>query len=212
MTGTELKTLATTFLGGSTPDDDFFYPYINMVKNLFESSRDWMILRTFDNSITFTASDDYTSTKSLPSRFLRVYTSYDSRNNEQPGVYIVESNGSKVPLKPISFADRYNYKDVDGYYYIDLKNSKIGRTGTKAGTLHLFFLQGTVDIDADIEWSFPEFIHPYLPYLLAMDYKGGIDWDTVNANQVPYNQVRINQILSAANMWDSRLQLAELGV
>lgn len=212
MTGSELKTLSTIFLGGNSLDDDFFYTYINAIKNMFEVSRDWVILRNFDNSITFTASDDYTSTKSLPSRFLRTYAPYNSRNNEQTGVYIVDSNGSKMPLKPIAFADRYNYKDTDGYYYLDMKNSKIGRTGSKAGTLHLFFLQGTSDISESSTWEFPEFVHPYLPYLIAMDHKGGIDWDTVNANQVPYNQTRINQILSTANMWDSRLQLAELGV
>lgn len=212
MTGDQLYTINTQLLSGATVDEDLFYQFLNMYKDMLESSRDWMILRTFDSSITFSSSDDYTSTKTLPARFLRTYTFYNSRGEEQPGVYIIDSAGNKQPLKPIKFEERFAYKDIEGFYYVDVKNSKIGRTGLLAGTLHLFFLQGSADIDTDSTWAFPSFAHPLLPIKVAIDQKGGIDWDTVNANQVPYNANTIKQIESALNMWDARLQQAELGI
>lgn len=202
----------TLFLGGQSIDSVLFFQLLNMKKNLLEAKRDWMILRDFDSTLTFTAADDYTGSKSLPARFLRVYTPYDARQEEQTGVYIVDSAGNRNPLKPIPFARRFEYKDTNGYFYIDVKNSKIGRTGTLAGTLHLFFLKGTADIEAGTTWEFPTFSHPLLAYEVAIEQKGGIDWDRVNANQVPYNKNTSNEIMSGLNMWDSRLQQTELGV
>ncbi len=212
MNGEELKTLNTGFLSGTEMEETLFYQLLNMVKDMFEASRDWMILRSFDSTITFTASDDYTGTKTLPSRFLRVYTPVDGSTGEQTGVYIVDSSGRKNALKPIKFASRFDYKDVDGYYYLDIKNNKIGRTGTLEGTLHLFFLQGTAEIEATTTWEFPTWVHPRLAVDVAIMHKGGIDWDTVNANQVPYNQKLISDIESRVIQWDTNLQLSELGV
>lgn len=212
MTGAQLKTICTIFLGGVSLDETFFYQLINMHKDLLEMKRDWMILRNFDNSITFSSSDDYTSTKSLPTRFLRIYAPYDANSRNQTGVYIVDSTGSKTPLKPIPFARRYDYKDVDGYFYIDIANNKIGRTGTTAGTLHIFYLKGSPEITSSVEWNFPSFSHPILAYEVAIEQKGGIDWDRVNANQVPFNKETVKSINSGLALWDARLQQAELGV
>ena len=212
MDGTALYTLTTQLLSGQTIDETLFYQLVNMKKDMLESSRDWMILRSFDSSVSFSSSDTYTSTKSLPARFLRVYNPFDDRGREQPGVYIVDSAGNKHPLKPIAFAKRFDYKDTDGYYYLDIKNSTIGRTGTLAGTLHLFFIQGTVDIDSDGTWEFPAYSHPLLAYEVAIEQKGGIDWDTINANQVPFNRATVQDIVSQLTMWDARLQQSELGV
>lgn len=214
MTGAQLKILNTEFLGGIDLDSTLFYQLLNMKKNMIEMSRDWVILRSFDSSITFTASDTYTSTKTLPSRFLRVYSPYDANTNEQTGVYIVDSNSNKLALKPIAFARRFDYKDVEGYYYLDIKNSKIGRTGSTAGTLHLFFLQGTEDFTTagTEEWTFPSFAHPLLAIEVAIENKGGIDWDRINASQIPYNKSTTNEIRGQLALWDARLQQSELGV
>lgn len=219
MTGSAIRAVNTNLLSGNAIDVELFYQLLNLKKNMLEMSRDWMILRTFDSSITFSASDDYTSTKSLPSRFLRVYNPFSDNRQEQTGVYIVDSAGNKNALKPIKFAERYNYKDTDGFYYLDIKNNKIGRTGTLTGTLHLFFLQGTADFsieDEDTEfttaWPFPGFAQFLLPYEIAIEQKGGIDWDRVNASQIPFNRDTVTKIMADLAMWDARLQQAELGV
>lgn len=213
MNGADLYTLNTKLLGGRSIDQDMFYQLVNMQKNLREMSRDWMKLRTEDTTIIFSSSDTYTSTKPLPTRFLRTYSFYDQYGN-LAGPFIINSNGSKIPLKPIKFEQRYDYKDTPGYYYIDVKNSTIGRTGSTVGTLHLFFLQGTPDIDADSPWGLPpaDSYGALLAYDVAVEQKGGIDWDTVNANQVPFNQRKINQLEANLATWDARLQQAELGV
>ena len=212
MNGGELYILTTEFLGGTSLDEILFYQILNMKKDVLEMERDWMILRTFDSTITFTSSDDYTSTKTLPDRFLRVYTPFDDMTKAQTGVYIVDSSGNKIPLKPIAFARRFDFKDVEGYYYLDIKNRKIGRTGTTAGTLHIFFLQGTAEITESSTWEFPTWAHPLLAYFIAIEQKGGIDWDTINANQVPYNNKSLGMIERNLNMWDARLQQSELGI
>jgi len=212
MNGETLYDLTTAFLSGQTIDETLFYQLLNMEKNMVETERDWMILRSFDSTITFSSSDDYTGTKSLPARFLRIYNPYSDAAKEQTGVYIVDSAGNKNALNPIKFADRFAYKDTDGYFYLDIKNSKIGRTGTLAGTLHLFFLQGTEDMADSVTWTFPSFAHPLLAYRVAVTQKGGIDWDTVNANQTPFNEKDIQRIVSRLALWDARLQQSELGV
>lgn len=211
MTGAEQFALATE-LNGSVPiDETLFYQLLNMKKGQREMARDWVVLRTFDNSITFTSADDYEDTKTLPARFLRVY-SPTSRDGVKPGIFIVDSAGSPHPLTTIPFVDRYAHKDVDGYCYFDIKNGKVGRTGTLAGTLHLYFLQGTEDIASGSTWSFPSYAHPLLAYDVVISHKGGIDWDTVNANQVPFNAADVRQLEQSLNMWDAQLQQAELGV
>ncbi len=143
---------------------------------------------------------------------MRIYQNIDPDTGEQAGVYIVDSSGNKNALRPIKFVDRFKYKDTDGYYYIDIKNSKIGRTGTLAGILHLFYIEGTAPITSSSTWEFPSYAHPLLSIGVAIMQKGGIDWDTVNANQVPYNQGIINNIESSLAMWDAQLQQGELGV
>lgn len=207
LTYDELNTLTTELLGGQNLGETLFSQLLNMAKNRRESSRDWVILRSFDSSISFSSSDEYDDTQTLPARFLRVY----SADPSESGVFLV--NGSeRTPLSPIPFVQRYNYKDTDGYYYIDHKNNKIGRTGTKSGTLHLYFLQGSEDIADGTSWTFPDFAHPLLAFDVAVIHKGGIDWDTVNANQVPYNRLTIRELESQLAMWDARLQQQELGV
>ncbi len=213
MDGATLYTLNTNLLGGNAIDEDLFYQLLNMAKNQREMMRDWMKLRYIDSSISFASSDDYTSTKSLPARFLRTYTFTDQRG-ELRGPYIVTSAGSKVELQPIKFAERYDDKDTEGYYYIDVAAGKIGRTGTTAGTLYLPYLKGTADIDSGTSWGLPpaDGFGALLAYDVAIEQKGGIDWDTVNANQVPYNRSKMMQLDSNMATWDARLQQAELGV
>lgn len=185
-----------------------FDTLLQSAKNGREMSRDWMVLRTEDSSITFTTSDTYLSTKTLPTRFLRVYKT----DPEDSGVFLVNAAGGMTQLSPIPFNKRFQYKDTGGYFYIDVKNGAIGRTGGDAGTLHIFYLEGTDDLSDTLEWSFPEFAHPLLAYDMAVIQKGGIDWDTVNAAQIPYNQAAIRKIEADLAMWDSRLQQAEIGV
>jgi hypothetical protein len=208
MTGEQLYTLATTFNGGDQMDETVFYQLLNMQKDMREMSRDWMKLRAIDTSKSFASSDDYTSTKALPARFLRPY----NIDPTDSGVSIVTSEGNKIPLQPIALAKRYDYRNSDGYFYLDLANNAIGRTGSLAGTLHLAYLQGTEDLDDEGEWSFPSFAHPLLAFDVVMMNKGQIDWDTVNQSQLPYSEATIRTLESQLAMWDARLQQAELGV
>lgn len=213
MTKAELYTLTTNFLGGVAMDADVFTVLLNMKKGQREMSRDWVVLRSHDASNTFSTSDTYETTKALPERFLRIYSPYDAQAGAQTGVFIVDESGNKHPLNPVPFAKRFDVKDTDGYYYVDLKNSAIGRTGTLAGTLHLYFLQGSEDLEDDEdEWVFPSYAHALLAYDIAIEHKGGIDWDTVNANQVPFNAMTARSLESSLANWDARLQQAELGV
>jgi hypothetical protein len=213
MNGSELYTLNTSLLGGNAIDEDLFYQLLNMAKDQREMMRDWMKLRTEDTTITFASSDTYLSTKTLPDRFLRTYSFYDYKG-EFNGPFIITTGGSKVPLLPIKFEERYDYKDIDGYYYIDVKNSTIGRTGTTAGTLHLFFLQGTVDIASGTTWTLPPTngYSALLAYDVAIEQKGGIDWDRINASQIPYNERKMKQLEVNLSTWDARLQQQELAL
>lgn len=213
MNGAELYALSTAFLGDNPMDEDIFYQLINLEKARREMMRDWVKLRAIDTSITFTSANDYTAGKTLPTGFLRTYTFTDSEGNLR-GPRIIRSDGSYIDLKPIKLAERYDYKDIEGYYYIDHKNGTIGRTGTTAGTLHLPYLKASDDIDAENGWTMPfsENFGVILVRDVVISQKGEIDWDRVNASQIPYSASKITQLESALNMWDARLQQAEIGV
>lgn len=212
MTGTDMQTFETDLLGGAAIGDTLFYVLANMQKGLIEASRDWMILRAFDNSQSFSTSDDYQTTKPLPANFSRTYSPYDAMSGQQPAVFLVDSSGFKYALNPIPFASRYDKKDVDGFYYLDMLNNAIGRTGSQAGTLHLYFIQNTADLDAGRTWEFPVWAHPLIPLNVAVSYKGGIDYDLVNASQTSFNRADAQAIVSRLAFWDAQLQQQELGV
>lgn len=211
MTKTQIYTLLTSILGGNALDTTLFDTLLEMSKNTRESERDWMVLRTLDSTITFTAADTYATTKTLPSRFLRIYRP-TWQNQNDTGVYLVDANGGRQVLQPISLAQRYEYKDTTGFYYLDHKNGAIGRTGTNAGTLHLNFIQGTDVISDTLEWVFPSYASTLLAFDIAIMQKGGIDWDVVASFSVPYNQQTIKTLESNLALWDARLQQQEIGV
>ncbi len=214
MTAEELRTLNTNFLGGKELDVDLFYQLANAEKNRREMMRDWMMLRTLDTSNSFSGSDTYLSTKTLPDRFLKIPLIFDRDTGKNCAVQLIGSDGAQTFLQPIRKDQAYQRRNDDGYYYIDIKNGTISRTGTRAGTLYLNFIQGTVDFDDNSAsiWDFPDFADVLIAYDVAIQQKGGIDWDTVNANQVPYNQRMIDRAWMSLCTWDAQLQQAELGV
>lgn len=213
MDGATLYTLNTSILGGRPLDETVFYQFLNMAKNTRELSRDWMKLRVVDHSITFSSSDAYDSTKTLPDRFLKQY-SYRDQMGALKGPFIVTADGSKVELQPIKLEEAYDFRNLEGYYYIDYAAGKIGRTGSTAGTLYLPYIRGTEDIASGTSWTMPptDTFGILLAFDVAILQKGGIDWDTVNANQVPYNRQTIRDLESRLALWDAQLQQAQLGV
>jgi len=207
MTRDEIYTLATSLNGGDQMDDELFDSLLAMAKDTREMERDWMKLRTVDRTITFASADTYLTTKSLPERFLRTYTidPYDS------GVFIVDSEGAKHPLTQISLEEAYDHRTTEGYFYLDLANDAICRTGSLAGTMHMHFLKGSGAIEGDTEWSFPSFAHPLLAFDIITINKGQIDWDTINQSQVQFTFATIRKLEGRLAMWDARLQQAALG-
>lgn len=207
MNGSVLYTLCTQFLGGNAMDEDLFYQLLNQAKNQREMMRDWMKLRVYDTSITFSSSDTYLTGKTLPARFLRTYGFAPNS-----GVFLVTSDGAKQDLTPISMSERYDKRNDEGYYYIDHANGTISRTGSIAGTLHLNYLRSTEDITSSTSWALSSIGGPLLVYDVVIEMKGGIDWDRVNASQIPYNQRKLNQLDMNMATEDARLQQIEAGV
>ena len=207
MNGATLYTLSTSLLGGNAMDETLFYQLLNQAKNQREIMRDWVKLRNYDTSITFSSSDTYLTGKTLPTRFLRTYGFYPDS-----GAFIVTSDGAKLPLSPISMSERYDKRNDEGYYYIDHTNGTISRTGSTAGTLHLNYLKGSADIDESTSWALSQLGGPLLVYDVVIEMKGGIDWDRINASQIPYNQRKLLQLEMNMATDDARLQQAEAGV
>ena len=207
MNGATLYTLSTSLLGGNAMDETLFYQLLNQAKNQREIMRDWVKLRNYDTSITFSSSDTYLTGKTLPTRFLRTYGFYPDS-----GAFIVTSDGAKLPLSPISMSERYDKRNDEGYYYIDHANGTISRTGSTVGTLHLNYLKGSADIDEDTSWALSQLGGPLLVYDVVIEMKGGIDWDRINASQIPYNQRKLLQLEMNMATDDARLQQAEAGV
>lgn len=209
MTGQELWDLNTSILGGRQMGDTLFFQLVNMAKRSRESKRPWARLRTEDTSMSFSQSD--VSEKDLPADFIKTYEYRPGKGKLQ----LIDSDGNVEQMTQIDFEERHKYATQFGYFYINQGTSKLGITGTpdRAYTAHLFYIAATPSITLTTSWSkFPEDYHPVLAFDVAIINKGGIDWDTVNANQVPYNASTIRDLESSMAMWDAELQQSSLNL
>ncbi len=210
MTYAELKTMAEDLLDGLTISDTLFGQLLNMEKDKLEGSRPWMVLRAVDGSKTFTSADGYDSTKALPERFLRPYP-VTRKGGIKTALILKRDSADIIYPRQIPFAQREEYENDSGLWYLDMLNEEFGVIDDLAGTYtaYLSFLRKSEDIDSDTEWAFPSEYHPILAFNVAIRYKGEVDFDEIHARMVAFHGVNVNELKRAMTMWDAQLQTAE---
>lgn len=207
MTGPEMKTFTEELLG-DTIDDVIFYQLANIARQKRENLRPWQILITEDTTKTANSGDDHTTSKALPTDFSRMFP-WTSRRPQM----VLVSGDNDIDYREIAFGLRYARRNTPRLFVIDHKNSLYFLLGSQdqAHTIHLFYLSNQSDISATQDWNFPAQFHALIPFDVAAMYKGGIDWDTINARMVQQHNIDIREIEHSMVMWDAQLAVSTLG-
>lgn len=200
MTSEELKTFFENIID-DTWDTDATYLLMQSEQEKLENERDWMVLRNLDTSITVTASDDWTTAKTLPTNFVSARKVYVGSEQNDPYIQI-------------SMDQALQYKNQTGYYYIDYAQMKIHFTGvhSQTYTVYLYYKKSMGNITAGTEtFPWPGNRATVIGFRMAQHHKGGIDGDEVNFQMTPEQARQYKETHNALIQWDTNLQLKALG-
>jgi hypothetical protein len=204
MTRNQMLDLTTQLLGGFVLGADDFDRLLLIAQVKYELKREWQILKKIDDSILITAANSYLTLNTLPEDFIRL-------TSDNP-VKLYGAAGDVLNCKQIPMEQRLSYKNNFGYFYLDYAQNKIAFTGSPQGTYtaQLSYLYKPADINENTLWAFPGWCHAILPYDIAVNYKGGIDYDSISESQARYNQQELDEIWDFMVDWDCKLQTQAL--
>jgi hypothetical protein len=195
MTGEEILTLAGDIADEEIPQNLGVH-LLNVAKNRREDSRPWMFLRKLDSSRTAATGNAWNTPILLPTDFR-----YERR------VLV----GPTQEYFPVPIDDRVAYKNAGRRYAVDVANDVYYLLGNVAAadTIYFHYIRTTTDYGAGtlttslIVW--PERFQPLLAYDIAAVYKGGVDYDEVNARMAPVNRQMAKELEDAMIQWDQDL-------
>lgn len=178
-------------------DPDYALFLLNAAKDDVEGGRDWNFNRGFDSSKSVGVSDNYLSTKSLPSDF------------SHPRALYLE--GDINPYILIPFENRERFKDVYKRWYIDYMNGVFALCGSQglSKAIHLYYGRSTDDITLETYPQWPAQFHKYLPFKMAEMWQSGGDGDEVNFRMSPANLRIASSLLKGFIAWDARIKVAD---
>lgn len=207
MTGNSLIDLFTELNGGASAGSTLTLTLLNIAKGIIEQNRPWMVLRATDTSKTVTTETWQTAISlATITRFSRFY-------GEQP-IRLYDTQGSVIPYPLVPSHERLDHKDQNVCTYEPATQSLyLLGTRTLGGTLYLSHLKSTEDIAATdtATWTlFPTYAHPLLALYAVAAYKGGVDFDAINARMSPENKALADEILQLLIIWDNEMQLSEV--
>jgi len=197
MDSATLKEFTESLLDGETLNETLFYQLADVAKLKIEEERPWRYLITEDTTQTASSGDTFLTTKSLPSDF-----------SQDRGLFVVDGNNNPIYYRPISYGQRYQYKDASRRYYVDLVNSTFALTGklpTGYTTIHLVYKKFSPAFSSIQTWIAPARFHALIGFLIAEMHKGGIDYDDITARQALQNRADGAMLYQAMIDWDSAL-------
>ena len=199
MTAGEAKT-AVEEIVHDTLNEVLFYQLINSAKDEREVLRDWYMLRAEDSSKTAAQGDTFETAKALPSRFLSAV-----------GMNVGDVQN---PYEEVAFQEKYKWKDSLNRFFIDIASDNFYLTGrvNENKTIHLFFTQGSADVDSsDDELAWKSRFHMLHVWDTALKHVGAIDTDDINALLTPGVARERLRLVRAMVQWDSDLQFKSMG-
>lgn len=170
MTGTTIIQVFEDIVDDQSLSDTFKLQLMNSAKDEYESLRPWEHLKVLSTALSTSASDTYTTAKSLPSDFVSPIN-----------VYIGDD---RIPYVEIPFSEKQRYRDLNRRYAIDYANSKLHLMGTHTGgqTVYVNYIKQTPDITASTSPLFVARFHPVLAYrMAALFFDIDIDTDNVTS-------------------------------
>ena len=177
---------------GDSLDPDFSLQLVNDAKNSIETELQLEITKKLNSSGATVAGQTYTTSESLPSDFLSPLA--------------IRVGTQRV--YPIPFEGQIDYRDINGYYWIDLANDVYYLTGTQgsANTIYFFYQRETDDLTVSTSPVWPTRFHSLIPYEMARKYFA-IDAGEKGRSWLPEMQAFYMELKRQIIDWDSKLKL-----
>jgi len=179
----------------SSISDEIALDFINSAKDELDLERDWYWLIQHDSSITWAASDVYTTQHSLPTGFLR-----------QVAVYV---DGFEFPFDEFPWEHKYRFRNLSNLFAIDFYNSKIHFSGTtsQARAVYLAYIKDQGDlVAADSPLGWPAKLHKIFVYKAAELWLAGTDADNVTKLMAPEHKAEYAILRKRAVNMDAKLR------
>ena len=179
-------------LVGDSLDADFSLQLVNDAKNSIETELELEITKKLNSSGSTTAGQTYTTSRALPTDFL--------------SPLVIRVGTQRV--YPIPFEAQIDYRDISGYYWIDLANDVYYLTGTQgsAQTIYFFYQQETTDLTTSTSPIWPTRFHSLIPYEMARKYFA-IDAGEKARSWTPEMQLFYKELKDQMIQWDHKLKL-----
>jgi hypothetical protein len=211
MTGEELETFCTGVNNGSPIESTLLFQFLNLAKAMVEERKPWMLLRKTDTSKSVTTGNTWQTAISLVS--LTDFAHFIDSENTTP-IKLFDGGNRIEYYRQVPWDQRLEHKDVPNTFVFDESTSTLYLNGliNFAGTLYINYVSRSSDItdDGSSTWIFPSYAHPLLGFLAVGMYKGGVDYDDINARMAPDNRAAAAVIVNLLESWDNKKQLAAI--
>ncbi len=212
-TGEELTVFINSLNAEADIDPTLLDVLVDNGRTILEEERPWMVLRKTDSSKTVTTANTWQTAIDLSTitNFSRFYVNQDGvviklfDGNDRIEYYILKS-----------FDQRLEYKDVSHTCVYDESTKTLYLNGVVpfSGTLYIPYMETSTSVDlesASAVWTaFPSRFLPILAYYAIGIFKGGIDYDSINRQMLPTNQLTLDALKNAMEKWDNEKQLASI--
>jgi hypothetical protein len=167
------------------------------------SLRPWLITRKVGTATTSTT----VPYVSLPADFAFLTENVSSEVSEPGTTPVVFVGTAFRPYKVISFPDRRNHRDQDGYCYVDIATSRLVFTRQPSASETVEFDYSSVPANLLLTETpiIPTRFQDIIYHKMLID-QNIIDMSDKAKSYAGENQVRYKDYLSGMEMWDSRLQ------
>lgn len=197
MTVQEIREHFQWLVDDDTLEEDRELALMNVAYDEINVERRWVFLLSEDTSATVASGD---VTYDLPDDFL--FTDK---------ITLYDGNRTYQEFKPVAYRKRLEFKNVSGYYYIDVKNSSVvflcaDDMATYAGwtIIHDYGYQPAQFAENDDEPVFNRAFHPIIAYQMAKQYFYN---DQGEKNRAWNNEfdVEVRSLKLKMIAWDSQL-------
>ncbi|HEY1747815.1 MAG TPA: hypothetical protein VGG11_13770 [Xanthobacteraceae bacterium] len=217
MNGPDLATFCEEINGGTSIGDTLLGQFINLAKGIIEQQRPWVILRSTDTSKTVQATNVSQWNVGIDLSGIARFNRFDD-SDEGCAIKLFDGNQTFLKYKQVPFQRRLEHIQRPGTFTYDENAEQLYLNGNNpfAGTLYIDHIKDSEDIDISDQnstWAFPSWSHALLGFYAVGIYKGGVDFDDINARMAPDNRAQSAAILAQLEKWDNEKVLqAQQGV
>jgi hypothetical protein len=204
MTKLEIITKAQLYLDDTSElSTQEFSDLFDKFYNIFNSSHTWEGTKAEGTATTSTS----VSYVALPSDFLYLTANHNHTDQSyEAGRPVVFRGANYSPYYVVSWSDRRQYRDNEGYAYIDFPNSRLEftKTPTIAEAVEFDYHAQQAALADGVEPWFPAEFHDWIYHRMVSDDQM-IQQSPKSKSYANANRAAAEEILNNAKWWNSQL-------